>query len=120
MDIVTPAVIAALTTLGQTVIKDAYDKLKNVLTSKFKDNDALVKSIELLEEKPESEGRREMLREEIQASEAYLDAEVVQAAEALHEQLRTQTNIQQNVQQKVMGDHNIFSGTGDVTVRKDN
>jgi hypothetical protein len=120
MDIVTPAVIAALTTLGQSVVKDAYDKLKNVITSKFKANDALIESIQLLEEKPQSEGRQKMLQEEIQASEAYLDTDVVQAAKALTEQLSMQTNVQQNVQQKVAGDHNIFSGTGDVTVHKDN
>jgi len=119
MDIVTPAVIAALSMLSKSVIKDAYDKLKKALTSKPDQTKGLSKAIELLEEKPESEGRREVLREEIQTSKAYLDVEVIEAAKALSELLRTQTNVQQNVQQKVAGDHNIFSGTGDVTVHKD-
>jgi hypothetical protein len=119
MDIITPALVAALSMLGESVIKDAYDKLKNALISKGDQTEDLAKAIDLLEEKPESEGRREVLREEIETSKAYLDVEVIQAAEALREQLRSQTNVQQNVQQTVSGDHNIFSGTGDVTVRKD-
>jgi hypothetical protein len=119
MDIVTPTVIAALSMLSESVIKDGYEKLKNALTRKRDDSEGLVKAIKLLEEKPESDGRREMLREEVQTSKVYLDDEVVQAAKALSEQLRTQTNIQQNVHQKVTGDDNIFSGTGDVTVTKD-
>jgi hypothetical protein len=119
MDIVTPTLIAALSRLSESVIKDAYEKLKNALMRKPDQSVGLVKAIELLEEKPESEGRREVLREEIETSKAYLDDEVNQAAKALGEQLRLQTNIQHNVQQKVTGDHNMFSGTGDVTVNKD-
>jgi hypothetical protein len=119
MDIVTPAVIAGLSMLSESVIKDAYDKLKNTLASKFNQKSDLMKAIGLLEEKPESQGRREILREELHAANAHLDADVVQAAEALYEQIRLQTNVQQNVQQNVIGDHNIFSGTGNVSVHKD-
>ena len=119
MDLITPAVTAALSMLSESVIKDAYDKLKNALTSKFSQNGDLAKAIDLLEEKPESEGRREILREELEAANAHLDPDVVQAAEELQKQINLQTNVQQNVQQKVSGDHNIFSGTGNVTVHKD-
>ena len=120
MDVITPAVIAALSLLSESVVKDAYNKLKNALTTKFSQKGDLIKAIDLLEAKPESEGRREILREELQAANAHLDPEVVQAAEELQAQIKMQTNVQQNVQQKVSGDHNIFSGTGNVTVHKDN
>jgi hypothetical protein len=80
MDIVTPTLIAALSMLSESVIKDAYDKLKKALISKPDDPEDLLKAIELLEERPESEGRREVLREEIQTSKVYLDVEVIQAA----------------------------------------
>lgn len=116
MDIVTSAVVAALSMLSETVVKDAYNKLKETLTKKFSKNEDLVKAIDLLEAKPESEGRREILQEEVVAANAHLDPDVIQAAEALREQLKTQINVQHNVQQTVVGDRNIFSGTGDVTV----
>ena len=66
MDIVAPAVIAALSVLTEPVVKDAYDKLKTVLTKKFSTNTDLVEAVGRLEEKPESIGRREMVRAALQ------------------------------------------------------
>lgn len=119
MDIVAPAVIAALTLLSEPVVKDAYDHLKAALTSKFGKNRDLMEAVERLEQKPESAGRREMLREEIVAARADADEDIARAAEALLEKLRAQPHAQQIIQQAVTGDRNIFSGTGDVIVHKD-
>jgi len=118
MDIVTPAIIAALSLLSQSVVKDAYDNLKTALTNKFSKGSDLVEAVARLEQKPDSMGRRETLREEVTAVYGDLDEDVIRAAEALIEKLRAQPNAQQIIQQAVTGDQNIFSGSGDVTVHK--
>ena len=111
MDIVTPAVIAALSMLSESVVKDAYDNLKTALTKKFSKSSDLVEAVDRLEQKPDSIGRRETLREEITEAKADLDEDIIRAAEALLEKVRTQPNAQQIIQQAVSGDQNIFSGT---------
>ncbi len=119
MDIVTPVIIAAISKLGETVIKDSYDKLKSTIAKKFGRTSDLVETIEKLEQKPDSAGRKETLREEIVAAKADQDGEIVRAAEALMEKLKSLPGGQQVVQQTVTGNENIFSGTGDVTIHKD-
>jgi hypothetical protein len=49
MDIVTPAVIAALSVLSEPVVKDAYDKLKSALTKKSSKNGDLIDAMDRLD-----------------------------------------------------------------------
>ena len=69
-----------------------------------------------LEQKPESNGRRETLGEELAGSAVAADAEIVSAARALLEQVQKHGGLQQNVRQDVAGNRNIFSGTGDINI----
>ena len=119
MDVVTSAVIAALSLLSEPLIKDAYDRLKAALAGKFSKESDVVQAVARLEQKPDSAGRRETLREEVVASQADTDEEIVRAAQALLDRLKTHHGGQQVVQQAVTGDRNVFSGTGDVTVHND-
>lgn len=116
MDVVTSAVIAALSLLSEPLVKDGYDRLKAALARKFGQEGGLTEAVVSLERKPDSAGRRETLREEVAAAHADQDEEIVRAAEALLDELKSQPGGRQVIQQAVTGDGNVFSGTGDVTV----
>jgi hypothetical protein len=118
MDVVTSAVIAALSLLSEPLIKDAYDRLKTALTKRFSKDSDLIEAVAKLEQKPDSVARRETLREEVVAAKADQDEDIVRAAEVLLDELKSQPGGQQLIQQSVTGDRNVFSGTGDVTVHK--
>jgi hypothetical protein len=90
MDPITTAIIAALAQLGQTVINDAYQALKAALQHKFGVDSDLVEAVDKTEEKPESEARQAVLQEEVAASGALQDEEVLKAAEALIAAIKTQ------------------------------
>src|SRR5690242_10134892 len=111
MDIIAPVIIAALTKLGETGIKVAYDKLKTIIATKLGKTSQLVDAIENLEKKPDSKGRELTLREEVTAADVHRDEDILRAAEALLKKLNEQPGGQQLVQQTVTGDKNIFSGT---------
>ena len=116
MDLITPAIVAALGKLAEPAVKDAYEGLKGVLKRKFSAK-KVIPAIEELETTPQSEGRRQVLAEELNACRAEDDSEVATAVQLLQQKLRLQDS-RQNVQQTVTGSHNIFSGTGDVKVRQ--
>ena len=116
MDPISVALIAAVTKLAESGIQDAYEGLKKLIVKKFGGRHALTKAVQDLETKPASAGRRETLQEEVTASKAAGDEELLAAANALLEQLKKLPGGQQLVQQTVTGDHNIFSGSGNVNV----
>ena len=116
MDLIYSAIIAALGKLGEDAIKDGYEALKALVKRKFGQNKDLNEAIQKIEDKPDSSGRREMLKEEIAASKVDQDEEIVKAATALLEKLKALPGGQQIIQQTVTGNQNIFSGTGNVNV----
>ena len=116
MDPIFAALIAGLAKLAEPAVRDAYDGLKNLIVKKLGARHAVPKAVVELEEKPESPGRKQTLKEEVAASGLDEDKEIVSAAKALTEQLKKLPGGQQVVQQNVTGDRNIFSGTGDVKV----
>lgn len=118
MDPVTTAIVTALTKLGESVINDAYTALKTALAKKYGSGSDVVEAVDKLEQKPDSTGRRETLREEVVAAGADQDGEILSVAQALLDRVRTQPDGQQVVQQTVTGHGNIFSGTGSVTVNR--
>lgn len=91
MDPVTLAVIAAIAAgaakgvsqVAESAVIDGYRALKQLLARKFGQGSDVVKAIESAEEKPESEGRKNVLREEISASGAETDPEILAIAQQL-------------------------------------
>lgn len=118
MEIIMAAIVAALGTLGGEVIKDGYGKLKSLIVTKYGENKDLVQAVQHLEEKPNSAGRRETLKEELMSVKADKDEELISVAKVLLEHIKSQPGGAQIVEQTVTGDQNIFSGTGDVNVTK--
>jgi hypothetical protein len=116
MDLIYSAIIAALGKLGEHTIKDGYEALKALIKRKFGHNKDLNEAIQKIEDKPDSLGHRETLKEEIATSNVDQDEEIVKAAAALMEKLKALPGGQQIIQQTVTGDKNIFSGTGNVNV----
>lgn len=109
MDPVTAALLAAiaagvtkgLTQVSQQSIVDAYHRLKELLSNKFGPQSDVVKSVENLEVKPDSKGRKEILQEEVVDSKAAQDPELRQAAQDLLEQIKKQPGGEQHIQQAI-------------------
>lgn len=107
--ITTTAIVAALaagvaksaTTVGESVLVDAYQALKGLLQRKFGAGSQVVKAVENLEAAPASEGRQITLNEEVQAAGADEDPEVREAAQALIDRLKEMPDGQQHVQNAV-------------------
>jgi hypothetical protein len=123
MDPILLAITSALGNLGVMAINDAYQALKVAIQKKYGVEGDLIEAVNKLEKKPESDGRRGMLQEEIKTAEVSKDAEILKFAQTLLEVVKAQPGgegkIQQIINQSVKGDHNIFSGSGDVTVNRD-
>jgi hypothetical protein len=122
MDPVTAAIIAAvlagaaagLTDTAKTAIADAYTGLKGLLKRKFGEGSEVVKAAAGVESKPDSAGRKEMLKEEVAAAKADQDPEIFAAAKALLEKINAQPSGSQIIQ-TVTGNQNIvISGAGNV------
>ena len=118
MEPVSTAIVAALGMLSEKVVLDAYGGLKSLLVSKFGKESELVASAEGLEKHPDSSGRRATLKEELAATKADTDEEIVAAAHALLDAIKTLPGGEQTINQTVTGDHNIFSGSGNVTINR--
>jgi hypothetical protein len=109
LDPITTAIIAALTAgvvtsagkLGESILVDAYDGLKSLIKQKFGEDSNMSKAIKDLEQKPESSGRRETLKEEIKDVKADEDPEIIQAARNLLDNLGAQPDGEQHIQNAI-------------------
>ena len=81
----TAGALAATQDTAAQAIKDAYSALKGALVRKFGNLAAPVKQ---LEDKPESEARLGVLKEELETAKADGDSEVLKLAQALLEMLK--------------------------------
>jgi hypothetical protein len=70
--------VGAAKKVAENAIGDAYQALKSLLKKKFGSESETVKAVEALEAKPESEGRKLTLEEELK--KANEDPEIVKAA----------------------------------------
>lgn len=70
------------TTVDETT-RDAYEYLKSKLKSKFGEQSEIADAVSRLEHKPNSEARREVLREEAEEAEIDYDSEINTAAKEL-------------------------------------
>ncbi len=99
--------IAAATDVGKNAVADAYNGLKNLIHKRFGHDSEAAAAVDKLEAKPDSEGRKQMLSEELESAGAGSDEELISAAQALlaliqslpqgekHIQSATGTNIAQ-------------------------
>ncbi|MEI8305691.1 MAG: hypothetical protein WCF99_01380 [Chloroflexales bacterium] len=107
MDPVTGAIVAALAAgvassageVGKKIVVDAYDALKAAIRQKLGIESEVAKAVDALEKKPDSEGRKATLREEVETTQLHKDPEVLKLAETLLEQVKAQPGGAQIVQQ---------------------
>ena len=124
MDPITTAIVAALaagamgslTDASKAAITDGYSKLKVAIQKRFGANSDVVQAIDKLEKKPESQGRKETLAEEIVAIKAEQDAELLSLAEHIRELLKEYAKDNTAVKQIITGDYNATSVHGDASV----
>jgi hypothetical protein len=116
MDPISTAIISAVANQGATAVKDAYVGLKSLFIRKFGSDSKVVDAIQSVEDQPESEGRKLVLAEEVAATRASEDQELLRAIEKLRTAVEVHGREAVSVQQSVYGNRNVFSGTGDVTV----
>ena len=91
MDPITAALVAALsagaisglTEASKAAITEAYSTLKALLTKKFGGESDVLHAIDQVESKPDSAGRKATLQEEIAATKADQDPDVLHAAQTL-------------------------------------
>jgi len=114
MDPISVAIVAALTKLTDTAIRDGYEALKSLLKRRFGTGKGVVEAVSDLEKEPASAGRREVLREKVAASGADRDEEILRAAEALTEKVQALPGGQQVVHQIVTGHRNLIVGIGNI------
>jgi hypothetical protein len=109
MDPVTAAIVAAIAAglargagnVGENLLGDAYSGLKGLLRRRFGGNSGVARAVDELEARPESDARRQVLAEEVKASGADRDDELLQAAKDLLERLQAQPGGAAHVQQAV-------------------
>jgi hypothetical protein len=90
-DIVANAIVAAIsagavtgaTDTAKSAIADAYEGLKSLIKKKFGHDSEPAQAIDKLEAKPDSDGKKQVLAEELKAVNSSSDPELVAAAESL-------------------------------------
>ena len=117
MDFITSTIASAVGSLGLEGVKHGYTRLKELLQGKFGKKSALAEAVEQLERNPDSPARKAVVAEELAKVGADKDEEVLAAAKQLQELLKG-VQPQTNVTQHVAGNGNIFSGTGNVEVKR--
>jgi hypothetical protein len=85
----------------ETALVDAYQGLKSTLKRKFGDDSEVVEAVAKLEQKPDSEARKALLQEEMEAAGVDEDDEIRQAAEKLRELIKSQPGGEQHIQHAV-------------------
>lgn len=99
MDPITTAIVAAVAGISSSAIKDSYNALKSALKKKFGEKSDLVHAIDGLEKKSDSEGRKAMLQEEIEAAKVNEQPEILLLAQDLLNKIKEQSEGQQIINQ---------------------
>ena len=123
MDPITTAIVAALAagalkaagSVGEKAISDGYAALKAILVRKFGQQSEVVKAVEGVEARPASPGRGQTLQEEVTAAKLAQDNEILQAAQALQERVRSQPGGAQIIQNVSHGSAGSVYGSATVT-----
>jgi hypothetical protein len=80
--------VAATTDVAAQAVKDGYAAFKGLLVSKLGDKSDVADALDSVENKPDSEARQAVLKEELETAEVGQDAELVQGAQALLDLLK--------------------------------
>ncbi|MEH2244222.1 hypothetical protein [Nostoc sp.] len=99
MDPITTVIVAAVNTLGKGVIEDGYNALKNAFKKKFGEKSDLINAVDGLEKKPDSEGRKATLQEEVEIAKVNDDPEILQLAQYLLDKIKEQPGGQEIIKQ---------------------
>jgi hypothetical protein len=89
---------AAATDTVKKAVADAYGALKSLIQKKFGSGSDAAQALEKLESKPDFEGRRQTLYEELALVDAGSAAEVAAAAQALLEAIRALPQTEAHIQ----------------------
>ena len=106
------AVSAGATETGKKVVGDAYDGLKSLIKKRFGEGSEAAVAVEKLEAKPDSDGRKATLGEELEAVGAGTDKELVSAAEALLAKIRELPQGEKTVQIAMRDNNAVAFGRG--------
>lgn len=115
LDLITTAIIGAIAKLSEPVVKDAYEGLKNLLTSKLGPSAALPSAVQAMQDNPDSDARKAVLQEEISKAKVEQDDEVVQAAQKVIQQVERVLGGQETIRQIINGNYNVVAG-GDIKI----
>lgn len=118
MDPITTAFVTALAIpLAKDAIKDGYEALKKALKKKFGDESDVVNAVEQLEKKPDSEGRKATLQEEVENAKVNDHPEIVKLAHDFLNQLKEQPGGQQVITQNISNvKYGATSGSGNASI----
>jgi hypothetical protein len=75
--------VAGATDTAKSAIRDAYEGLKSLIKKKFGHDSDVAEAIDKLETKPDSDGRKQTLAEELKATNSASDPELVSVAQSL-------------------------------------
>jgi hypothetical protein len=114
LSIILTALVAGATVVGKGVageaVKDAYTQLKGMLLHKFGSKGDIGSAIAQVEDKPESDGRKVVLEEELETAKATQDDEIVQSAEAMLDLLKEHGLLGPSYQAMLEGNGTIAQG----------
>ena len=117
MDPITIAIVVAQANLSKDVIKDSYDALKADFKKKFGEESDLVDAVDKLEKKPDSEGRKATLQEEVEIAKVNDDPDIIRLAQDLLDKLKEQPGGQQVITQTISNvKYAATSGTGTASI----
>lgn len=119
MDPVTTAIVAAITAgvasglpkVAENAIADSYEALKNLIKEKFGKKSKVVKAVDRLEEKPESDGRKLILQGEVADAKVDQDPEILKVVQSLLKLIESQPNGGRFIQQAT-GNYIAQAGPG--------
>jgi hypothetical protein len=90
MEDIIAAIVTGIANLSKDAIKDSYNAFKNYMKDKFGEESEVVKAVNEVERKPDSEGRKAILREEMKAAQADEDNDLLKLAQDLITQIKEQ------------------------------
>ena len=119
MDPVTTAIIAALSTaasgatteVAKQAISDSYEGLKGLLKNKFGGESDVAEAVDRLEDKPDANGRRQTVADEMRAVNAGADSDLLAAAQTLLDLIKGSPGGERHIQH-VQGNFNAVADRG--------
>lgn len=117
MEPITTAILAAVAGVSSSAIKDGYNALKEALKKKFGEKSDLVDAVDKLETKPDSEGRKATVQEEVSLAKVNDDPEILKLAQDLLDKIKEQPGGQQVITQNISNvKYAATSGSGNASI----